>query len=366
MAAVNKKTSRSIYEVARAAGVSSSTVSRVLGGRAELVASATRERVMAAAQTLGYRPNRMARGLATGRSNIVGVLVHDIRNRQLAQVLRGIDQAARQLGILTMLCNTDYDAARATEYLAMLDDHQVAGVVLTGQDYAGKGDGSRFKEQIERMTGRGIVAVGVGESTSQALRVSLHNRRLGRQLADHLLDLGHRRFAFVRVEPSLRALDNRERGFRDAVAARGLPADRVVIRSATRSLAGGAAAAVELLDSGVDFTAVVGATDEIAAGCHLGLTRRGIHVPQDVSIAGWGDSEMSDLLGHRLTTVETPMFQLGVGAIHLLVQALDGSPRRRHVVVDAELVVGESTGPAPARPTKRRDGFRLAAQINGR
>src|SRR6185503_12529284 len=116
-------------------------------------------------------PNRMARGLATGRSNIVGVLVHDIRNRQLAQVLRGIDQAARELGLLTMLCNTDYDAARATEYLAMLDDHQVAGVALTGQDYAGK-DGSRFKEQLERMAKRGIVAVGVGESTSLPLRVS--------------------------------------------------------------------------------------------------------------------------------------------------------------------------------------------------
>src|SRR5207249_240163 len=114
---------------------SSSTVSRVLGGRAELVAPATRERVLAAAETLGYRPNRMARGLATGRSNIVGVLVHDIRNRQLAQVLRGIDQAAREFGLLTMLCNTEYDAARATEYLAMLDDHHVSGVVLTGQDY---------------------------------------------------------------------------------------------------------------------------------------------------------------------------------------------------------------------------------------
>src|SRR5206468_7778608 len=129
-------------------------------------------------QSLGYRPNRMARGLATGRSMVVGVLVHDIRNRQLAQALRGVDQAARQLGLLTMLCNTDYDAARATEYLALLDDHQVSGVVLTGQDYSGKGDGSRFKEQIERMTGRGIVAVGVGESTGLPLRVSLHNRAL--------------------------------------------------------------------------------------------------------------------------------------------------------------------------------------------
>jgi len=362
---MNKTTSRSIYEVAREAGVSSSTVSRVLGGRADLVAPATRERVVAAVQTLGYRPNRMAQGLATGRSNIVGVLVHDIRNRQLAQVLRGIDQAARQLGLLTMLCNTDYDAARAAEYLAMLDDHQVAGVVLTGQDYGGKGDGSRFRQQIERMTERGIVAVGVGESTSLPLRVSLHNRRLGQQLADHLLDLGHRRFAFIRVEPSLRALDNRERGFRDAVAARGLSPNTVVIRSAVRSLAGGAAAALELLDHGVEFTAVVGATDELAAGCHLGLTRRGIRIPQDVSIAGWGDSEMSDLLGHRLTTVETPMFELGVGAIHLLVQALDGSPRRRHVVVDAQLVQGESTGPAPTRQAKRRNGARAPAHLDG-
>jgi len=362
---MKKYTSRSIYEVAREAGVSSSTVSRVLGGRADLVAAATRERVLAAAQTLGYRPNRMARGLATGRSNIVGVLVHDIRNRQLAQVLRGIDQAARELGLLTMLCNTDYDAARATEYLAMLDDHQVAGVVLTGQDYGGKGDASRFREQLQRMSERGIVAVGVGESTSLPLRVSLNNRRLGQQLAEHLLNLGHRRFAFVRVEPSLRALDNRERGFRDAITARGLSADRVVTGSAVRSLAGGAAAAIDLLDRGIEFTALVGATDEIAAGCHVGLTRRGVRVPQDVSIAGWGDSEMSDLLGHRLTTVETPMFELGVGAIHLLVQVFDGSPQRRHVVVDAQLVQGESTAPPPARQTKRRDGARALAQLDG-
>ena len=360
---MNKKAVRSIYEVAREAGVSTATVSRALGNRPDLVAPATRERIVAAAQTLGYRPNRMARGLATGRSTIVGVLVHDIRNRQLAQVLRGIDQTARQLGLLTMLCNTDYDATRATEYLAMLDEHQVAGVVLTGQDYPAKGHGSRFKDQLARMSERGIVAVGVGESTSLPLRVSLHNRRLGQQLANHLLDLGHRRFVFVRVDPGFRALDHRERGFRDAIAARGLPGDSIAVRSAVRSLAGGAAAALQVLDEGIAFTAVVGATDEIAAGCHVGLTRRGIRVPQDVSVAGWGDSEMSELLGHPLTTVETPMFELGVRAMHLLVKALDGPLRRHHEVVDARILQGASTGPAADRPVKRRNGRRVSADI---
>lgn len=354
---MSKNPPRSIYEVARYAGVSSSTVSRVLGGRADLVASATRERVIAVAQSLGYRPNRMAQGLATGRSTVVGVLVHDIRNPQLAQALRGIDQTAQQLGLLTVVCNTDYDARRATEYLAMLDDHQVAGVILTGQDHTGRAQMRKYKAQIDRMSARGIVAIGLGENTGLPLRVSYRNRALGEQLADHLLDLGHRRFVFIRVVPSLRAMDNRERGFRQAIARRGLPPDSVISRDAIRTLDAGAAVALDLLDDAVEFTAIVGATDEIATGCNVALTRRGMRVPEDVSIAGWGGSEMSNLLGHPLTTVKTPMFQMGVDAINLLLEVLKGTPRHRHVVLDAQLVLAGSTGPAAFTTAAKSDGI---------
>ena len=338
----------SIYEVARRAGVSSSTVSRVLSDKADLVALLTRERVVAAAQALGYRPNRMAQGLATGRSTVLGVLVHDIRNPQLAQSLRGIDETARKSGLLTVVCNTDYDAKRATEYLAILDDHQVAGIILTSQDHGGKEEMSRYKAQIDRMLHRGIVAVGLGENTKLPLRVTYQNRALGERLANHLLDFGHRRFIFIRVNPSIRATENRERGLRDAIAKRGLPASSVAVRSCIRSLDAGAAVALQLLDEGVEFTAVVGASDEIAAGCHLAFTRHGMQVPNDVSIAGWGGSEMTHLLGHPLTTVETPMFQMGVEAVGLLLEALNGPPRHRHILLDARIVFAGSTGPAAA------------------
>lgn len=107
----------------------------------------------------------------------------------------------------------------------------------------------------------------------------------------------------------------------------------------------------------VEFTAIVGATDEIATGCNVALTRRGMRVPEDVSIAGWGGSEMSNLLGHPLTTVKTPMFQMGVDAINLLLEVLKGTPRHRHVVLDAQLVLAGSTGPAAFTTAAKSDGI---------
>jgi LacI family transcriptional regulator len=198
-----KNEANSIYAVARHAGVSSSTVSRVLGGRTDLVAVSTRERVVAAAQSLGYRP------IGGARPGHRAIDCRGVRTTtpQPAMQRCAVPDRRGQLGLFAVVCNTDYDATRATEHLAMLADHQVAGVILTGQDYTGKEDGNKYKEQIDRMSSRGILAIGLGESTNLPLRVSYNNRALGKQLADHLLDLGHRQFVFIRVAPSLRAMD---------------------------------------------------------------------------------------------------------------------------------------------------------------
>ncbi|WP_234320468.1 LacI family DNA-binding transcriptional regulator [Streptomyces sp. SBT349] len=327
-----------IKDVARAAGVHVSTVSRALSAP-HLVNSLTRERVLKVATDLGYRPSHTARALTTGRTHNVGLIVADIANPFFPPIIKSAQARARVHGYHVFVADTD-ENPRAEEELIHTFARQVDGIVLVSP----------------RGTNKAITRVG------EELPVVLVNRRLARhssvlmdiehgagRAVGHLGDLGHAHIAVV-LGPRGSWTGGRIRAAAEATAAdRGLRLD--VVAPVPPTAEGGVAAVPGVLDSGA--TGVVAYNDLVAIGLIEGLAARGAAVPADVSVVGVDDSFAGRLNRPRLTTVAMPGAAAGRAAVDLLIQAIeppDGSLTTAETMLGTSLIVRDSTAPPNRRP----------------
>lgn len=351
-----------IYQVAKEAGVSPSTVSNFLNGRPGRMLPETRARVEDAISRLGYRPNRAARQLRTGRIRVIGLVVPSVANPFWGTFARHLEGAALAEGYHMLLCNSERDPDRERRYVEELWADGIRGVVLCSSlpslDHV-----MSLAEQ-----GLGLVAF---DRTAQAgdppslVNISVDNV-VGAQLAtEHLLDLGHRRLAFV--SGSLRSINRRERfrGFCQALAAADLdPADAAVWSGNAAGGCGdssdepygdldvaglGRAAVADLLRSGSPPTAIVAINDMCALGVSAGIRDAGLGVGTDVSVVGFDDIVLADLAAPPLTTIRQPLPDMAdIAFKHLRERIeLDASAAGRSVLMRPELVIRKSTGPAP-------------------
>lgn len=329
-----------IKDVARAAGVSPSTVSRVLtGDRSLRVGEETRARIVATAQQLQYTPSRAARAVRGGSSGALGFAVHDISNPVYAEVIRGAQRAASRHGLVVLLADVAELARDSAVFASVVRSRSIDGLLLLP---AGVDDDREVAEEV-----RGVVpAVVVADRGHGLASVSLRDRDAAAVATGHLLELGHRDIAHLRLDGDGHRGAERVRGWREAMAAAGLPApdDRLVVGGHTAE--SGRAAVAELLRSGAPPTAIVAATALTAVGALSALRDAGLRVPQDVSVIGVHDVFFAEHLSPPLTAVRLAMQALGEAAVELLVATLDGAPPR-DVVLDEEpeLVVRGTTGP---------------------
>jgi LacI family transcriptional regulator len=331
-----------IKDVARAAGVSPSTVSRVLtGDRSLRVAEGTRARIVATAQRLQYTPSRAARAVRGGSSGALGFAVHDICDPVCAEVIRGAQQAASRHGLVVLLADVGELAGDSAVFAGVVRSRSVDGLLLLP---AGAEDDRMVAEQV-----RGVVpAVVVADRGHGLASVSLRDHDAAVAATRHLLELGHRDVAHLRLDGDGHRGAEHARGWQDALAAAGLPAreDRLVVGG--RTAESGRAVVAELLRSGAPPTGIVAATALTAVGALSALCDAGLRVPQDVSVIGVHDVSFAEHLSPPLTAVRLAMRALGEAAVELLVAALEGAPPRDVVLDDEpELVVRGTTGPAP-------------------
>lgn len=328
-------------DVAARAGVDTSTVSRALGDRTRVMLSdETVERVLVAAEELGYRPNALARGLRTQRSKIVGMLVPDLTNPFFPPLLRGLEQALEQHGYTLIVVNTDNDADRERSAVRSLVDRQVDGLVLATAhiDSAGTDVGSSR-----------VPAVLVNRRSEQALAPSVVPNDVGavREVVDHLHGLGHRRLAHVAGPQDLSTGRDRLAAFLDACRDVGVEEPAVEVADAFM-LGAGEVACRRLLERSRRFTALFGGNDLLALGSLRALQAAGCRVPEDVSLVGYNDMPLVDLVDPPLTTVRVPQYELGQRAGRMLLALLEDEPIDEQVVlVPAHLVVRGSTARAP-------------------
>ena len=331
-------------DVARKAGVSQPTVSLVLSKNPTArVAKATRDRVLAVAKELGYRPNRLAQGLVHQRSFALGVIVPGFANPVYANIVSGAERVASEQGYAVLLCETEQ--VNAEQHLQALIDRQVDGVVIAG--VAGT---TLPTEDLARLN-----VVLVNQPADGHSAVASDSLGAGRIAARHLIDLGHSRIAFIGPSTSLPAYRLRERGFGEELRAAGITPASDYWRRADANVAAGAAAMRALLDLAIPPTAVFCATDVIALGAHKEASRAGLRLGVELSIMGCDDIEMATLVSPELTTIRTPQRELGARAVRMLIQRIESESEVEPAVqiLAVKLVRRGSTGrPPPQQPSR--------------
>ena len=333
-----------IADVAARASVSTATVSRVLAGLGG-ARPETRARIVAAAQELGYRPSGVARSLKLRTTRTLGLVITDIGNPFFPELVRAVEDAARERGFAVLLCNAAEDAEREAAYLELLAGRRVDGVVI-----ASSGVGERHSAWLTTAP-IPVVLVNCASATASLPTILSDNRRGGALAVEHLLALGHRRIGHVTAPARNEAAADRLQGARDAMRSAGLDARTLVVVEGDGHVAGGAAAATQLLARDPSITGVFAYNDLTAIGAIRGIRAFGLDVPHDVSVVGFDDVDLAAYADPPLTTVAQRTAEMGRWAVATLLDRLDGGSRAaaQTLTLDVRLEVRGSTAVARDR-----------------
>jgi LacI family transcriptional regulator len=327
-----------MLQIARRAGVSLSTVSRVLSNTVPVTAD-KRTAVLSAVETLGYRPHLIAQELASGHSRAIGVLCEGMANAFQSLILRGVELGLLGSGYYPTFVSRAQPAEQ-TEALAMLLAHRAEALVMIGCRMPDE-DVLRIAARVPFLA----VARSIPGLEGRCLRVK--NRDGAASAVRHLIGLGHRRIAHITGIPRHPDAIDRREGYVAALAAAGIPRSAALVREGEWDESSGQRCTEALLDAGTRFTAMFAGNDQMAFGAGLALLRRGLRVPQDVSIVGFDDLPSTAYTWPPLTTVRQPALEMGTAAAKAVVAELRGE-RLVLPTVDATLVLRDSTGPPPA------------------
>lgn len=310
----------SIIDVAQLAGVSVATASRVMSRSAYPVSEATRRKVLSAAAELNYTPNSLARSFRAQRSSLIALLVGDNTDPYFAEIARGVEEVANEQGYLTIICNAERDPRKELHYLRSLQDYRIDGVIFGGGGLNISGHIEQLDEIAGQMHKRGAAMVTLSQHTLHVPSVQADNFGGARQMTARLIELGHRRIAFVAGPADLLVANARLQGYMSALVEAGYEIDPALILPGDFTSEGGARAASRIAHFAPEQrpTAIFAANDETAFGVLQGLVRQGLRVPGDFSVCGFGDLPLARLLVPALTSVHIPLRQLGrTGAAHL-------------------------------------------------
>ena len=329
-----------IRDVAKLAGVSPMTVSRVINGSPK-VTPETRERVEAAIAELHFVPNTLARGLTQSRSGTIGMVVPDLGDPFFTLVLRGAEQVARAAGYRVIVCNTNSDGELEASYVDNLIAHQVDGVLLAPVSDASK-------QVTDWMRARGLPFVLLDREIPGVEADIVQGDGVGgaRVLVDHLVANGHRRIGHITEPQDVSTARDRFRGYREALEANGIAYDPALVAEGSgATISGAQEATAELLGRGVEFTAIVAVNNLSAVGVVLALRAAGFSVPGDVAVTCFDDIELAAYLCPFLTVMAQPATMYGSLATELLLDRIQGTApaEARVMVLPGELIVREST-----------------------
>ncbi|RME09145.1 MAG: LacI family transcriptional regulator [Ardenticatenia bacterium] len=339
-----------IADVARRANVSPSTVSNYLNGRVERMRADTRERIKRAIEELGYRPNPVARQLKTGHAPFIGLIVPSVANPFYGIFARHVEAMALENGYQVLLGNSDRDPQRERRYAEELWNYGVRGIVF--------GSSLTHLTHLEDLIKQGLRVVAFDRSMRSEDKVlmdsvGVDNAHAMRMATRHLLGLGHRRIAFV--SGPIRTVSRLDRlaGYREALRDAGIDPDPDLVWQG-EPFAGfgdfdavqlGRQAAHELLTLSNPPTAIVAVNDMYAFGVYAGARDLGLRIPDDLSVVGFDDIDLTEVVEPPLTTIRQPIAEIAAKAVSLITQRLEGdddTPYQYHVL-PAQLVVRRST-----------------------
>jgi LacI family transcriptional regulator len=316
-----------LKDVARLAGVSTVTVSNVLNRRNN-VSALTRERVLGAVEKTGYRANLVARGLAGGRTNTLGVLVPDLGTQYIGEIVRGLDNEIRRAGLEILISTASSNAIERSQ-VDML--HAICDGLILVLPHCEKVDLGAAATEFP------VVLIDPRGTVSRWPTVDIDNYRGGRQATEYLLKLGHRRIAYISGKYEASRL--RQKGYKEALMSVQIELDESLIVEGDFSRPGGFAAASKVLRLAQPPTAIFAANDLSAAGAMEAIKERGLRVPADISVMGYDDIPLASQVFPPLTTIRQPLLQMGEAAARMMLGKLKGvDPPSNRITLTTELV----------------------------
>ncbi|MBL0509136.1 LacI family DNA-binding transcriptional regulator [Aeromonas caviae] len=323
--------------MARRAGVSASTVSRILNGSAK-VAADKRQAVEDAIQELNFRPNLMAQYLKTGQSMTLGVLTQHVESPFSNEMLRGVEHTLQGMEYVPLIVSGHWNAEEEVERLRLLVARRVDGlIILTG--HVNQQTLLEFSQQIP------IVATGHNIMTERVHSFSINNRLGGYMATRYLLDLGHRDIAHIVGLPDHNDAIERHHGYRQALVSAGIEYDPSLVIQGDFAEVGGLNAVKKLVESGRKFSAIFCANDQTCYGAILGLKQCGLRVPEDVSLIGFDDLPFSTFSNPPLTTVRQPIYEMGVKMVKTLLGLIENTELNSDELPELSIVVRDTTLP---------------------
>lgn len=362
-----------LKDVAREAGVNISTASRALNN-AFGIHEDTRKLVIKVAERLNYRPNQVARGLVTGRSNSIGLIISDIRNPFFADLARGAEDAAFHAGSDLILCNSDQDANKQMRYFDWLVAKHIDGIIMNSVTPLSPAQQDRFSAANVPIVLLNVSSAARRSPTWRFSSVVADNLYGGEIAAKYLIDLGHRDVLHIAGPRAHGAFADRAKSFLKVFRDRGLPKPKVIFGEHTFAVA--YQSARQALEAHRHFTAIFAGNDVIAFGCMRALIEKGIRVPEDVSILGFDNVEMALIASPPLTTIDQPKYETGKAAVEILLNMMpkDSIREPEHRIIGVRLIERESCksiGKASARtrtvagPAARNTAHRSATETQG-
>lgn len=327
-----------IREVARLAGVSVATVSRTLRSP-ERVLAETRDKVNAAVEQAGYRPNQMAVQFRSRKSGNLVILVPTVANIFFARVISGAQQAAQAVNYRLLLCDTQGREAIEREFAELVYAHQADGVIqLRAYD--------PYEQALPGVDLPPVINACEVDVLGRYPTVSLDNRGAAKAMTQHLIELGHQRIGLIKGPKSSPLTRERVAGYQDALQQAGIAVDPALIRPGNFSLQAGYDGAAALLQLPHRPTALFCENDEMAIGALKQIKQQGLRVPEDISLAGFDDIPFAAYCDPPLTTIAQPTETFGRLAVEMLIALIEKKPLpAQHVTLPFELTVRHSTAP---------------------
>jgi DNA-binding LacI/PurR family transcriptional regulator len=333
-----------LKDIALRAGVSVMTVSKALRDEPD-VSEATKARLKLLAQQMGYVPDSTAQGLRTRTSKLIGLAVSSVTNPVFARVVLAIEERVHEMGYDLLLAHTFNTPEREESCLRHFLARRVDGLLIAPV-YRMTNDAPVYQELLARR----IPTVVLGPPASfcsQFPNVQTDDLLAGYAVTRHLIQLGHRRIAFLGGPPGTPWSQERFEGYRQALREAGTNGDDKLVFQAGRNIEDGAKAAAQMIAEASDATAIQAVNDHVAIGCADALMRQGLEIPRDISIAGFGNTLLGEYFRAPLTTTRQPKYRLGQAAMDALQQLMSGHlPENKRL--PAEIILRSSTAAAPA------------------
>ncbi|MDF2725608.1 MAG: LacI family transcriptional regulator [Paenibacillus sp.] len=327
-----------IYDVAREAGVSIATVSKVINAKGKISQERRRE-IFAIMERLQYQPSVIASALTGKHTYTLGLLIPDIANPFYGEVARAVEDRGHQLGYSVIICSTDNRDERIEQYISVLKQKRIDGIMIG----TGMGNADTLRELGGSMP---VVAIGRELRAFPVHTVVADDRQGGRMAAEHLLQLGHRRMAVLSESMTVSSSRDRLMGFKERLEEDGIVLQERHVRPCKHRMEDGKREAAVMLEDSERPTAIFCCNDLLAVGALQAAKEAGIRVPNELSVVSFDNTILASVTDPPLTSISQPMELLGAAAVDLLLEQLEqGTPAaaKRRVAMRTELIVRAST-----------------------